>query len=164
MESSSEDEQPETQTRRRSNGDSHSSMDSDANSRTSDKRSPKSRLLRQMEKEFAKDKSSGSESDELVPIRNSIGQHINANDSKKLSASIYSDSDSTDKEKTDNTASDSQNHTFPTKAALKEFNSHQNSMPTKTTGRANKNTPISPTSFSKATGKYKLHITQHLSI
>lgn len=58
--------------------------------------------------------------------------------SKKLSASIYSDSDSTDKEKTDNTASDSQNQTFRTKAALKEFNSHHNSAAGKATNRNNK--------------------------
>lgn len=47
--------------------------------------------------------------------------------SKKLSASIYSDSDSTDKEKTDKTASDSQINTFRTKASLKEFRPDQSS-------------------------------------
>lgn len=44
------------------------STDSDA----SEKQSPKSRLLRQMERELAKEKLSGSDSDELVPIRNSM--------------------------------------------------------------------------------------------
>lgn len=128
FDSSSEDDQ--IIDRRRRSKDSATSVDSDVDS---EKRSPKSRLLRQMEKELAKDRLSGSESDELVPIRNSIGQHISSNDNKKLSASIYSDSDSTDKDKTDNTASDSQNHTFRTKAALKEFNSH--STATKSTGK-----------------------------
>lgn len=69
--------------------------------------------------------------------------------SKKLSASIYSDSDSTDKEKTDNTASDSQNHTFRTKAALKEFNSHQNSAAGKASNRTNKDSSSLTTNQAK---------------
>lgn len=89
-----------------------------------EKRTPKNRSLRQMERELNRSKTSGSESDELIPIRNSSGQHIgSAADTKKISTAIYSDSDeSTDKEKTDNTASDSQQHSFRTKAAMKEFN------------------------------------------
>lgn len=89
-----------------------------------DKRTPKNRSLRQMERELNRSKASGTESDELIPIRNSSGQHIgSAADTKKISTAIYSDSDeSTDKEKTDNTASDSQQHSFRTKAAMKEFN------------------------------------------
>lgn len=89
-----------------------------------EKRTPKNRSLRQMERELNISKASGSESDELIPIRNSSGQHIgSAADTKKISTAIYSDSeDSTDKEKTDNTASDSQQHSFRTKAAMKEFN------------------------------------------
>lgn len=80
-------------------------------------------------------------------ISNSIFLHLKC--SKKLSASIYSDSDSTDKEKTDNTASDSQNHTFRTKAALKEFNSHQNSAAGKASNRTNKDTSSSTTNLAK---------------
>lgn len=89
-----------------------------------EKRTPKNRSLRQMERELNRSKGSGSESDELIPIRNSSGQHIGSTaDTKKMSSAIYSDSEeSTDKEKTDNTASDSQQHSFRTKAAMKEFN------------------------------------------
>ncbi|KAG4067456.1 hypothetical protein HA402_009693 [Bradysia odoriphaga] len=89
-----------------------------------EKRTPKNRSLRQMERELNRSKASGSESDELIPIRNSSGQHIgSAADTKKILTAIYSDSEeSTDKEKTDHTASDSQQHSFRTKAAMKEFN------------------------------------------
>lgn len=74
FDSSSEDEEEQKVLRpRRSSKDFGSSADSDANSRASENQSPKSRLLRQMERELAKEKLSGSESDELVPIRNSIG-------------------------------------------------------------------------------------------
>lgn len=71
--SEEEEEQKTTCPRRRSKEEFGSSDDSDANSKNSEKQSPKSRLLRQMERELAKEKLSGSDSDELVPIRNSIG-------------------------------------------------------------------------------------------
>lgn len=73
FDSSSEDEEEQPVCPRRCSKDFGSSVDSDTNSRSSEKQSPKSRLLRQMERELAKEKLSGSESDELVPIRNSIG-------------------------------------------------------------------------------------------
>lgn len=74
FDSSSEDEEEQKVRRpRRNSKEFGSSADSDTNSRSSEKQSPKSRLLRQMERELAKEKLSGSESDELVPIRNSIG-------------------------------------------------------------------------------------------
>uniref|UniRef100_A0A1B0D742 Uncharacterized protein n=1 Tax=Phlebotomus papatasi TaxID=29031 RepID=A0A1B0D742_PHLPP len=83
-------------------------------------RSPRNRTLRQMAREMSNDKSrlssNSDESDELLPIRNSSGQEARG----KMSA-IYSDSDSTDKDKTDNGASDSQQHVVRTKAAMKEF-------------------------------------------
>lgn len=66
--SSSEDEDEQRVRLRRASKDFDSS-DSDA----SEKQSPKSRLLRQMERELAKEKLSGSDSDELVPIRSSMG-------------------------------------------------------------------------------------------
>lgn len=73
FDSSSEDEKEQrVRPRRSSKNFADSSTDSDANSRTSEKQSPKSRLLQQMARELAKEKLSGSESDELVPIRNSI--------------------------------------------------------------------------------------------
>lgn len=70
--SSSEDED-EQRTRPRRISKEFATSDSDAHSKESEKQSPKSRLLRQMERELAKEKLSGSDSDELVPIRNSIG-------------------------------------------------------------------------------------------
>lgn len=73
FDSSSEDEEEQRTRPRRTSKDIGSSADSDANSKTTEKQSPKSRLLRQMERELAKEKLSGSESDELVPIRSSTG-------------------------------------------------------------------------------------------
>ncbi|CAD7083396.1 unnamed protein product [Hermetia illucens] len=81
--------------------------------------------LHQMEKELAIDGeqmlTSSDDSDLLMPIRQTNNQLT----SKKSHKPIYSDSDSTDKEKTDNTVSDSQQQMFRTKAAMKEFSLQQ---------------------------------------
>lgn len=82
---------------------------------------PKSRTLRQMEREMSDRPLSGTESDELMPMRST----------KKLKltpADIYSDSENSDnkheddkEDKSSNATSDSQQHPFRTKAAVKEF-------------------------------------------
>lgn len=88
-------------------------------------KSPRSRTLRLMEKELDHTHFT-DESDELVPIRNSSGYSIpttGKNKRMEQACAIYSDSDSTDKDnKTDHTASDSQQQPLRTKAAMKEFN------------------------------------------
>uniref|UniRef100_A0A182WI61 PHD finger protein rhinoceros n=1 Tax=Anopheles minimus TaxID=112268 RepID=A0A182WI61_9DIPT len=105
--------------------------------------------LRQMERELADDRRAmhliddddSNDSDELMHIRpgsggtvgragsatgasNAIGGNGTNARGKKI-PDIYSDSDSTDRDKTDHTASDSQQHPFRTKAAMKEFNLQQ---------------------------------------
>lgn len=88
-------------------------------------KSPRSRTLRLMEKELDHTHLT-DESDELVPIKNSSGYSIpttGKNKRMEQACEIYSDSDSTDKDnKTDHTASDSQQQPLRTKAAMKEFN------------------------------------------
>ena len=107
---------------------------------------------RQMERELADDRRAmhltddddSNDSDELMHIRpgsggtagrsgtaasatsaaGSGGGSVPSARGKKI-PDIYSDSDSTDRDKTDHTASDSQQHPFRTKAAMKEFNLQQ---------------------------------------
>lgn len=82
---------------------------------------PKSRTLFQMEQEMSDRPLSGTESDELMPMRTT--------EKLKLTpADIYSDSENSDnkheddkEDKSSNATSDSQQHPFRTKAAVKEF-------------------------------------------
>lgn len=100
--------------------DSSSEDETNRETRFNNTRSPRNRTLQQMEKEMERSHLSDStDSDELTGICYKPTSYSHAT---KVSNAIYSDSDSTDKDKTDNTASDSQQHPFRTKAAMKEFN------------------------------------------
>lgn len=96
-------------------GNIDSSSEDDEN-RYHSRKSPRNRTLQQMEEELANELNS-TDSEELTGICYKPNSFSNT----KVST-IYSDSDSTDKDKTDNTASDSQQFSFRTKAAMKEFN------------------------------------------
>lgn len=108
----------------KSNSIVDSSSEDEENQRFNNARSPRNRTLQQMEKELHDERShlsDSTDSDELTGICYKPTSYSHAT---KVSNAIYSDSDSTDKDKTDNTASDSQQHPFRTKAAMKEFNIH----------------------------------------